>query len=128
MSEEVAKEEVKSTWGGFFSFTNQLGQTITSGTAKHWTSDFGTESIDLSGLGDGDVSLAQAFTTDTSSTDHWAFNVVLADSSSYSVGQKNCGFETEDSGGTVRLQAIIKGSTHSFYISMPKSSDCSTSF
>lgn len=121
-------EEVFSTWGGYFTFTNQLGQDITSGTAKHWTTDFGTESIDLGGLPNGQPSIAKAFTTSTASTDRWAFTATVTDGTTYKVDEKDCGFETEDSGQTVKLQALIAGGTRSFYISMPKSSDCSTSF
>lgn len=117
-----------STWGGYFSFTNQLGGDIKSGFAKHWTSDYGTESIDLAGLGQDQTSLSRAFTTSTTNTDRWAFSATLTNGRTYKVDEKQCGFETEDSGQTVRLQAIINGDTHSFYISMPKSSDCSTSF
>ena len=121
-------EDVSATWGGFFTFTNQLGQRITNGTAKHWTTDFGTQSIDLSGLGNGLVSRSQAFTTSTTNIDRWAFEVKLEDHSIYKVSEKDCGFESSDSGGTVKLQAIISDSTHSFYISMPNSTDCSTTF
>ncbi|KID81153.1 hypothetical protein MAJ_11420, partial [Metarhizium majus ARSEF 297] len=121
-------EDPNSIWGGYFSFTNQLGQDITSGTAKHWTTDFGTEQIDLSGLANGQTSLSKALTTSTSNKDRWAFTATLKDGTEYQVGEKDCGFETEDSGLTVRLQAIIAGGEKSFYISMPKSSDCSTSF
>lgn len=117
-----------STWGGYFAFTNQLGKDITSGTAKHWTTDYGTESIDLGGLANGQTSLSRAFTTSTTNTDRWAFTATLDDKKTYTVGEKDCGFETEDSGLTVKLQAIIAGDTKSFYISMPKSSDCSTTF
>lgn len=119
---------VSSTWGGYFSFTNQLGQNITNGTAKHWTTDFGTELIDLSGLANGQTSVSKAFTTSTSNTDRWAFHATLSNGDYYSVGEKDCGFTTGDSGGTVKLQAIIAGGTKSFYISMPSSSDCSTRF
>jgi len=121
-------EEPNSTWGGFFAFTNQLGQDITSGTAKHWTSDFGTESIDLGGLTAGHTSLSKAFTTSTTNLDHWAFTATVTDGTTYGVGNKVCGFETGDSGKTVKLQAIIANDTKSFYIAMPSSADCSTTF
>ena len=120
--------EPDSIWGGYFAFVNRLGQDIVRGTAKHWTTDFGTESIDLSGLADGQTSVSKAFTTSTTNTDRWAFKVTLSYGESYSVGQKDCGFETGDSGKTVQLQAFIAGGSHTFYISMPSTSDCSTSF
>lgn len=117
-----------STWGGYFSFTNQLGSEITKGYAGHRTTDFGTVSIDLAGLGKDQTSLSQAFVTSTTNTDRWSFSATLPDGTTYGKFEKNCGFEKEDAGQTVRLQAIIKEGTHSFYIAMPKSSDCSTSF
>ena len=120
--------EAFSTWGGYFSFTNQLGKTITKGGASHWTTDYGVVTIDLAGLADGETSLSKAFTTSTTNKDRWGFNATLENGQKYGVDEKDCGFETEDSGQTVRLQAIIAGNTKSFYISMPKSSDCSTSF
>jgi len=119
---------VAATWGGYFTFVNQLGQNITHGTAKHWTTDFGTESIDLAGLVEGQTSSPKTFVTSTTNTDRWAFDATLSDGTSYSVAEKDCGFESEDAGGTVKLQAIVASGTKSFYIVMPNSSACSTSF
>ena len=117
-----------STWGGHFSFTNQLGKDITSGNASHWTTDFGVQTIQLDGLGNGQTTQSLAFVTSTTNTDRWAFNATLTDGSRYEVKEQNCGFETEDAGKTVKLQAIIAASTKSFYIAMPESSNCSISF
>ena len=61
----MTQEEVNATWSGYFAFTNQLGQDITSGTANHKTVDFGTQSIDLGGLGNGQTFISKAFVTST---------------------------------------------------------------
>jgi len=121
-------QELASQWTGYFSFTNQLGQEITSGIAKHWTTDFGIQSIDLSGLADGQTSLSKAFTTGTSNKDRWAFTATVSGDKTYSVNEKDCDFDTGDSGLTANLQAIIAHGKGNFYIIMPYSSNCSTSF
>jgi hypothetical protein len=130
MSEEHIEEQiaVTSTWSGFFTFTNQLGQAITSGTAKHWTTDYRTESIDLTRLGVGQTSSAKVFTTSTTNKDRWTFTATVADGTTHIIGEKDCRFETKDSGKTVNLQAIVNSGTKSFYIAIPSSSDCSTTF
>jgi len=116
-----------SLWMGHFTFQNNLGGTITSGTAKHWTTDYGTEEIDLSGLEDGATSLAVDLKTSTSNKDRWSFTAKVG-SKTYSVDEKQCGFEFEDAGKTVRLQAVIGGGDGTFNVIMPVSSSCDTSF
>jgi hypothetical protein len=117
-----------SQWSGNFAFQNKLGGTITSGTAKHWTTDWGTEEIDLAGLEDGDTSLSKSFTASSSNKDRWAFTATLADGTTYGVKEKDCGFEFEDAGKTVTLQAIYSNGDGTFVVAMPVSSSCDTSF
>lgn len=105
-----------------------LGSDIVSGSAKHWTTDWGTENLDLAGLANGDTSLTTAFKTSTSDTDRWAFSVQCDDGSSYSVDEKDCGFEHSDMGGTVTLQAVVANGSRTLQIIMPESSNCSCSF
>lgn len=119
---------VNTIWGGRFSFQNQLGDDIVNGYARHWTTDWGKEEIPLDGLGNGQTTIEKAFTTSTTNKYRWSFDATLKNGERYTVGEKDCGYESTDSGKTVHLQAINKNGYHSFYISMPDSSDCSTSF
>lgn len=124
----MSDESSNSIWTGYFQFVNRMGSNIKTGSASHWTTDYGTETITLDGLQDQGTSLQKLFTTGSGNKDRWKFQVTLENGASYSVGEKDCDFETSDSGKTVQLQAIIAGSSRTFYISMPSSSDCSTSF
>lgn len=113
---------------GYFQFVNGMGHDIKTGTASHKTTDYGEEKIRLDGLQNGATSLELLFTTDSTNKDRWSFNVTLSDGNNYKVDEKQCAFWSQDSGKTVQLQAIIAGKDRTFYISMPSSSDCSTSF
>jgi len=113
---------------GYFQFVNSMGHDIRTGSASHWTTDYGEEKITLDGLQNGATSLELLFTTDSSNKDRWKFNVTLSDGNTYKVDEKQCGVWASDSGKTVQLQAIIAGKSRTFYISMPSSSDCSCSF
>ncbi len=117
-----------SLWSGYFAFQNMLGGDISSGTAEHWTTDWGKETVDLSGLTNGNQSLSQPFKTSTTDVDRWGFSVTMTDGTQYSLGEKDCGFENDDAGGTVILQATWANGSGTLQIIMPKSSNCSGSF
>lgn len=117
-----------SMFAGYFKFQNMTGQKITKGSCGHWTTDWGRSDIDLSGLEAGGMSEAKDFTTSSSNRDRWTFDITLADGKSYRCQEHACGFESEDNGGTVILQVIVKGDSHSFHMIMPRSNSCSSSF
>lgn len=113
---------------GYFQFVNRMGWDIRTGWASHKTTDYGEEIITLDGLQKDATSLELLFTTDSTNKDRWSFDVTLGDGNTYKVTEKACGVWSSDSGKTVQLQAIIIGTNRTLYISMPSSSDCSTSF
>lgn len=113
---------------GYFQFVNRMGWDIRTGWASHKTTDYGEEKITLDGLQNNATSLELLFTTDSTNRDRWSFQVTLADGNTYKVNEKGCGFWSQDSGKTVQLQAIIADKNRTLYISMPSSSDCSTTF
>ena len=125
-SNEADPDEVGTAapYSGTFCFQNTLNGTISSGWAKHWTTDYGTETIDLTGLANNELSASVPFTTSSSNTDHWAFEATVG-GITYSVADKHCGFESEDAGGEVILAAFYQ--FLQFYVGMPVSSGCECS-
>jgi hypothetical protein len=127
-SKTATTDAPMSMYAGYFCFQNMFGQDIVTGTAKHWTTDWGTETLTLDGLASGDQSVSLAFKTSSSNIDRWAFSVTLLNGKKYSVDEKDCGFESEDSGKTVILQAVVSGTDRTFNVIMPESSSCDCSF
>lgn len=67
----------------------------------------------------GDSSQKVPISTQTSSKDRWSVSF-LNSSGELRTGQENCGFESEDNGGTVTVNL----GSEEFDIVMPKSSSC----
>jgi hypothetical protein len=126
--EEIQSQnlQAESQYGGYFTFQNMLGGNIKTGKVKHWTTDWGAEEISLDLLQKGDQSLSKYFITSSSNKDRWSFTATLEDGWTYYVNEKNCGFETIDSGNTVILQAIWSKGSGTLNVIMPKSSSCSS--
>ncbi len=111
-----------SPYSGTFTFQNSLSGTIQSGSATHWNSDYGQQTIDLAGLENNQTSAQQSFSTSSSNKDHWGFSATTTDGNSYGYADKDCGFESEDAGGNVQLAAFTDGGI--FVVGMPVSSGC----
>lgn len=119
-----------SAYGGYIQFQNLTRENITTGTAYHQTSDYGTDSIDLAGLPAGGISAPVPFFSSTSNSDTWGFEVTTASNTTYkaSVGQA---FHSGNAGSTVILQACVANeSTRTFNVFIPPSASSSndTSF
>ncbi len=117
---KAASKIEDSTYSGYFNFQNNLQRTIQSGWAAHWTDD-SKESIDLAGLNSTQTTVTVPFNTSSSDKDHWGFSATTTDGYTYSYGDKDCGFESEDA-GTVMLSAF--DTYLLFTVAMPVSSGC----
>lgn len=125
LTEEQGGVDARSPYSATFSFQNNLGGTIDDGWAKHWTSDYGTQQIDLAGLANGATSSTMGFMTSTSNTDHWAFQAMVG-GTIYGVNDKSCGVEPIDANQNVQLAAFLQSSL--FVIGTPESASCQTEF
>lgn len=116
-----------SLHSGYFCFQNQLGGTIVSGRAKHWTSDRGAVEIDLAGLANDTYSATAGFITSTDNIDHWSFNATLADGTTCHVDDKHCAFRSRDTGSTVTMWAVLQSAKGTLTIMIP-TGKCSENF
>lgn len=114
-------------YAGFYTFTNFTGETITSGWAKHWTTDYGTDGpISLDGMPSGATSPKHTLVTSSTNKDRWAFSLTTATGKSWHVTEKDCAFWSEDNNGTVELSVVVAGGAADFHIKPPESGACDT--
>jgi hypothetical protein len=108
-----------STYTGYFVVINNTGATITNVAVTHYTTDFGANTFHTSSLPDATTSPPTPLKTSTSNKDRWSVAFIGAGGQLFT-GQENCGFESEDNGGTVRV--ILNPEDWDIY--MPVSSPC----
>jgi hypothetical protein len=108
-----------STYSGYFIVTNNTGGTITSCVASHIASGQPTATLQPCTLANGQSSEKVPFTTESSSKDRWSVSFINS-GNELRTGQENCGFESEDQGGTVTLNLAPED----FDVEMPVSSSC----
>jgi hypothetical protein len=108
-----------STYSGNFVVTNNTGGTITNCVVSHICSGQPTATLPPCTLANGETSKSIAFTTETSSKDRWSVSFVNS-GNELRTGQENCGFESEDKGGTVTINLAPED----FDVEMPVSSSC----
>lgn len=119
----MTKKAQQSNYGGYFQVKNDWNTPI-SGYVNHKASGAGEQKLPFKDLEVGDTSDPIAFTTRSSSTDHWIYKMVSNDITF--TGDKDCGFEREDENGTVTVKFKGTNSDGSIVIDMPHSSDCSS--
>jgi hypothetical protein len=119
--EEIQSQSLQadSQYGGYFAFQNMLGGNIKTGKVKHWTPDWGKQTISLDKLQDGKQSLRKHFITSSSNTDRWSFTATLEDGSIYYVNEKESKSKILDAGKVVILQAIWNKGLGTLNIIMP---------
>jgi hypothetical protein len=111
MAEHTGYMQVRNDW-----------ITPISGKVTHHTSDWPDTEIVFTNLAVGATTPPQSITTSTSNTDHWQYS--MTDGSGYTwSGEKDCGFESEDDGGTVTI--AFDAQEMQLQVNMPKSSSCS---
>lgn len=111
MSEYTGNMLVSNSW-----------TTPITGWVTHSTSDWDSTTVTFNNLAVGAETGSQEIWTSTSNTDTWTYSIT--DGSGYTwTGSKNCGFESEDDGGTVNCNFQASGPT--FNVIMPQSSSCS---
>jgi hypothetical protein len=109
-----------STSTGQFVVTNNTGGTITNCIVSHVCSGQTTTTFGPAPLNEGQSSNpATPLSTQSSSKDRWSVSF-LNSLGELMTGQENCGFESEDQGGTVTINL----GSEKFDIVMPKSSSC----
>lgn len=104
---------------GTFTVLNNTGAAITSVAVTHYTTDYGPNTFRADSLAEGITSGTTNLKTSTSNKDRWSVAFVNS-SGQLLTGQENCGFESEDEGGNVRV--ILNPEDWDIY--MPKSSPC----
>jgi hypothetical protein len=107
-----------SEYTGTFTVTNNTGATITSVVVTHYTTDYGPNTFQAASLG-STPSTPTPLKTSTTNKDRWSVAFVTG-SGQLLTGQENCGFESEDEGGNVRV--VLNPEDWDIY--MPKSSPC----
>jgi hypothetical protein len=108
-----------STYTGTFTVINNTGATITYVAVTHATTDFGPNTVKAASLEQGQSTQPTPLTTSTSNTDRWSVAFVNG-AGQVLCGLENCGFESEDDKGNVRV--VLNYET--FDIDMPQSSSC----
>lgn len=108
-----------STYTGNFVVLNNTGGQITNCIVSHVCSGQPTSTYGPGTLQEGQTSAPIGLSTQTSSKDRWSVSFLNSLGELYT-GQENCGFESEDNGGTVTINL----GSEEFDIVMPKSSSC----
>lgn len=98
---------------------NNTGGQITSCIVSHVCSGQPTSTFGPATMQQGDSSDKIGLSTQTSSKDRWSVSF-LNSLGELRTGQENCGFESDDQGGTVTINL----GSEEFDIVMPKSSSC----
>lgn len=108
-----------TTYTGTFTVNNNTGATITNVVVVHYTTEFGPNTFRAESMASTVTGGQTSLTTSTSNKDRWSVSFVNANNQLLT-GQENCGFESEDQGGNVRV--ILN--PEDFDIYMPVSSPC----
>jgi hypothetical protein len=114
-----------SGYVGLMQVTNNLWAPIT-GNVQHYTTDYGTTTVEFTNLAVGASTPPQGIATGSSNTDQWSYSISLAGVSSS--GSKNCGYESSDAPNTATVAFSGTDSNNSeLQVNMPSSSSCSSS-
>ncbi len=108
-----------SEYTGTFTVLNNTGATITSVVVTHYTTDYGPNTFRAASLAESAASSPTPLKASTSNKDRWSVAFITG-SDQLLTGQENCGFESEDANGNVRV--ILNPEDWDIY--MPKSSSC----
>lgn len=107
-----------SQYQGIFVVINNTGHPISNVIVTHATTGFGPNTFTATTLLDSTPSAAMALVTSTPNKDRWTVAFVMQGQAF--TGYVNCGFESSDNGGVVRVVLDAE----SFDIDMPVSSSC----
>jgi hypothetical protein len=124
MPQSSSCSQTLSGYVGLMQVYNQMGFPIT-GWVKHYTSDYGSSVVTFANLADGTYSGTQGIATGPSNVDHWSY-CFTGNGSTYT-NEKDCGFESEDQAQTLTLEFSTTGSSSTFLVIPPVTSECSQS-